>query len=162
MNDCRQVEDLLPLHAVGDTSLSEEMQVEEHVGACARCRDALEAYRLICATARRELSAAPPVPRLHISGWRRSPIPARAGWFQLVAAVLILLAGLVLGRLILPPPRASSPRDGLAAPAAEVLRGGRRLEAREHALRTPTASVFAPALRKTLSRAAQRDVPSGG
>jgi predicted anti-sigma-YlaC factor YlaD len=35
---CESVEDLLPLHATGDTTVEEALQVEEHTGGCGTCR----------------------------------------------------------------------------------------------------------------------------
>ena len=45
MKSCDAYRDLLPLHAVDETSIEENLRLEQHLDRCAGCRAELEAYR---------------------------------------------------------------------------------------------------------------------
>jgi len=159
MNHCREYEDLLPLHAVGETGLDEAMAVEEHLGDCPACRAEVAALGELSESLRRELGEVPPVP----DPWRAdtdTPIgPAQvsvlrmAGWRGMALAASLLLAGVLVGRwstpeqsgMTTPAPVLST--EGAVAPAvvATVLR------------RRPAFSVFSPVARRVLSAAAHGD-----
>jgi anti-sigma factor RsiW len=138
MSNCREFEDLLPLHAVGETGLDEALAVEEHLGGCPSCGAEVAAFRELSGSLRRELGDVPPVP---------GPTPAApplflAGWRGMALAAGLLLAGILVGRWSMPEP----PGMGIPTP---VMNEARALS------RPPAFSVFSPAARRFLSEAAQ-------
>jgi hypothetical protein len=144
---CESVEDLLPLHATGDTTVEEALQVEEHTGGCGTCRGEMEFYAKLAGVARDELTQAPPVPEaVHLPAGARS-----GGSRRLAAAAALLAAGLALGTALgrwsaaEPVPAPSEPAAVLPAAMAEA--------------RSLPLSVFSPHARARLSRVARAEGP---
>ncbi len=154
MSPCREFEDLLPLHAVGETGLDEALAVEEHLGGCPACREEVVALRELSLSLRRELGDVPPVPDPWLADTSTpgatGSVLGLAGWRGFALAAGLLLAGILVGRWSMPEqPGMSTPTPvmstaGAVAPSllATALR------------RPPAFSVFSPAARRFLSEAA--------
>jgi len=147
MSPCREFEDLLPLHAVGETGLDEALAVEEHLGGCPACREEVVALRELSVSLRRELGDVPAVPDpwpADISTPGATPpvsVPGLAGWRGVALAAGLLLAGILVGRWSMPE------QPGMSTPTPVM--------STTTALRRPPAfSVFSPAARRFLSEAA--------
>jgi hypothetical protein len=168
MTSCDAYRDLLPLHAVDDTSVEESLRLEEHLQNCATCREELETYRRICDTARRELAAVPGAPEKmpgmapsdggtfgDLAGIRSaragSPgtVGRRGGW--LAAAAALLLAGVLVGRWSVTPVTVLPPPGATATPSVDSLQAP--VETTRY--RRPALSVFSRAARPFLTKAAQ-------
>jgi predicted anti-sigma-YlaC factor YlaD len=183
MMDCRQLRDLLPLHAIDETRVEESLAVEEHVERCEACGEALAAYRRICETAGRVLAVVPgePAPVSGSAGARRLESPrSRPGvgrWAPALAlAAALLMAGVLVGRWTAvpaagPTPSASALLSGRLAlvPLREAIKAGTGASSR----RRPTLSVFSRPTRSILTQAIRDGVtgdagrseavrPSGG
>jgi len=156
MSECNQVEPLLAIHAVEETDVGEALRVEEHVAACEACGSELEAYRTIRVTVGRDLRDVPPLPALKL--------PVRAGlearvrvWApRLVAAALLLAAGLILGRWSAPETTARPVQAG-ASVATAAMDAAPALARRS----VRALSVFSPVARGYLEKAAKAG-PSAG
>jgi predicted anti-sigma-YlaC factor YlaD len=147
MSHCREFEDVLPLHAVGETGLDEALAVEEHLAGCPACRDEVVALRELSVSLRRELGDVPAVPDPWLAGastpGTRWPAWALAGWRGVALAAGLLLAGILVGRWSVP----EQAGQRLPIPAVSTARD----------LDRPLAfSVFSPAARRFLSEAAHR------
>jgi anti-sigma factor RsiW len=170
--DCRQLQDLLPLHAVNETRVEESLAVEEHLEGCDACREELATYRRICETASRELAEVPGVPAgtqgrvLQETEDRGAglpaPLPIRPGrgrWVPALAlAATFLVAGVLVGRWSAAPADRppSAPSGSLSdrltlAPLRQALNS----EINTAAFRRPTLSVFSRAARSFLTQAVQ-------
>ncbi len=155
MSDCREFEDLLPLHAVGESGLDEALAVEEHLGGCPACREEVVALGALSVSLRRELGDVPPVPEPWVTGTSTSgataPILGLAGWRGIALAAGLLLAGVLVGRWSMP----ASPGMTTTTPAVSTA-GAPSLVAAGLS-RPPAFSVFSPAARRFLSEAAHRE-----
>lgn len=156
MSKCREFEDLLPLHAVEETSLDEALVVEEHLGDCSDCREEVIVLRELSVSLRRELSHVPPLPDPWLTDSFTpggiAPAPGLAGWRGIALAAGLILAGILVGRWSMPE------QAGLRTPAAVMSTAGagaRSLVATK-LRRPPGFSVFSPAARRFLSEAAHR------
>jgi anti-sigma factor RsiW len=158
MSRCREFEDLLPLHAVGETGLDEALAVEEHLGACPACREEIVALQELSVSLRRELGDVPalPDPWLADTAIKGAAPPASvlglAGWRGIALAAGLLLAGILVGRWSMPAqPGMSglSPVMNTAGAVAPPL-------VATNLSRPPAFSVFSPAARRFLSDAAHR------
>ena len=159
MSQCREFEDLLPLHAVGETGLNEALAVEEHLGGCPACRGEVAALRVVSESLCRELRDVPAVP----DEWLVSGAPAGstslvsvlglAGWRGLALAAGVLLAGILVGRLSVPERAGEhTPTPAVSTAVATV-----PLQvATDLRRRPPALSVFSPAARRFISAAAHR------
>jgi len=156
MNQCKDLSPLLAIHAVEETDVGEALRVEEHVGACVSCREELERYRTIRETARRDLREAPPVPDLTMPGRAGLPATARVWAPRLAAAALLLATGLIVGRWSAPAPQA--PAAMVPGSLASVSTGGSPALARRSAM---ALSVFSPAARRFLEKAAKAGIAAG-
>jgi hypothetical protein len=131
---CQQVREQLPLFVYGELSFEEEEQLEEHLGNCQSCREALERERAWhAAVDRAALSPSPQLlaecratlwERLEQAGpgrqpWLRRLLPR---WSRRPAAAFALLAtGFVLARLV-PFGPTDVPLGSLAEPVAAQVR----------------------------------------
>ena len=145
MSPCREFEDLLPLHAVGETGLDEALVVEEHLGGCPACREELVALRELSVSLRRELGDVPPVPDPWLTDTSTpgatGSVLGLAGWRGFALAAGLLLAGILVGRWSM------YEQPGMSTPTPVM--------STTTALRRPPAfSVFSPAARRFLSEVA--------
>ena len=153
--NCEELKDLLPLHAVDETSIEEALRLEEHVESCRSCRQALDDYRTIVATGARDLAPVPAAPPelVRVSALAAAaPAPRRFGWSPRLAAAAaaFLLVGVLVGRwsAVMPPP--VEPRD-----AVRVAELSKPLLSRR--LRAAPLSVFSPSARSYLRRIARQE-----
>jgi predicted anti-sigma-YlaC factor YlaD len=155
MTRCESIEDLLPLHATGDTTVEEGLRVEEHLAACAGCRADGELYAAMTAVARTELAHVPSAPE--VAGAAEAASPVRRfhgrglalGYGRLAAAAALLTIGLAAG--------AAVGRWSAGSPAASPDAGtpGGALPAGVVQVRSLPLSVFSPHARARLSRVAR-------
>ncbi|MCZ6833471.1 MAG: zf-HC2 domain-containing protein [Acidobacteria bacterium] len=154
MSPCREFEDLLPLHAVGETGLDEALVVEEHLGGCPACREELVALRELSVSLRRELGDVPAVPDPWPAGTSTpgatGSVLGLAGWRGVALAAGLLLAGILVGRWSMPE------QPGMSTPTPVISTAGAVAPSLlATALRRPAAfSVFSPAARRFLSEVA--------
>lgn len=102
MTTCRDIAELLALHAGADLEADEEARVREHVTSCVECARELEDYRLSL-SALKEVRSSGPAPSLWggLSGVLRESAPARVIAFPLWAAcAAVVLVGLSIGLLV--------------------------------------------------------------
>ncbi len=153
MKTCEALQDLLPLHATGDTGPEEALQVEDHLRACQSCTGDLEAYGRLAGEVRRHLGAVPPLPeRAAAAGPALSARDQgsrwhQAAWMRLALAAALVMAGVLVGRLTVGP-AAMSPGEAAGPRSAGAV-----------VARQPPASaaltVFSPSLRPFLTQAAR-------
>jgi len=138
MNLCERLEDLLPLHAVGDTSVEEGLQVEEHVAICPACRADMALYARMVGAARNELA-----PEARAQASRKAALSA---WRPAAAAALLvacLATGIVVGRW-----------SARHEPLSSTLRPGVSMDGVRPAV---PLSIFSPVARERLSRVARAE-----
>ncbi len=177
--DCRQLQDLLPLHAINETSVEDSLAVEEHLEGCDACREALATYQRICETARRELTDLPGVPVAEpgravrtradrgadsLKAVQRRPGAGR--WVPALAlAATFLVAGVLVGRWsAVPEARPPSAPSGFLSDGLPLapLRQALKTQIKTVPYRRPTLSVFSGAARSILTHAVQSsDVGDG-
>ncbi len=141
MNRCGAMEELLSLHATGDTDVEEGLRVEEHILTCAGCARDLEFYQKVTRVAAEELTAVPPAP-LQMPAATARPWSAA---LRRAAALLLLASGLAVGMIA---GRWSAPGQPAAARAGAA--GAARAPERGLPL-----SIFSPEARAILSGVAR-------
>lgn len=102
MTTCRDIAELLSLHAGGDLEAHEEAKVREHVGTCVECARELEDYRLSL-SALKEIPTSGPAPSLWggLKGvLQETPAPRIIVFPLWAACAAVLLVGLSIGLLV--------------------------------------------------------------
>jgi predicted anti-sigma-YlaC factor YlaD len=151
---CDELADLLPLAATGDVTVQEDLEVEDHLVGCAACRDEMQAYRKLCATASQELAPVPALPPLAAAGGGAATGSRSSRWAgRLAVAAALLLAGVVAGlwggHLVQTP----ASRTDAAGPGAGPIAATSPVELAR--ARAGALSVFSPAARPYLMAVAQ-------
>ena len=153
---CEQLLDLLPLHAVDETSIEDALCVEEHLESCDSCRQAFADYRTIVTTAARDLAPVPATPS-ELPSTTMVEVGSRAAWGwwspRLAAAAGLLLAGILFGRWSAESPTTTLP----LGPTTAVQAVGTRPSPPPRRLRAAPLSVFSPAARSYLRRLAHEE-----
>ena len=165
MKTCDALEDLLPLHAIGETDLDEAMAVEDHLRRCTACREHVEAYTALAGTLRQEMGQVPPVPAdlnsTERAAYRSPPVSSPGSsrrWPRLALAAGLLLAGLLVGRYTTSPEALPVLSGRTPAGPPPILSAG--VNARRG---RAMLSVFAPSVRaylKQLAVAEDADPPT--